>query len=156
MQTTTVLEPRVTFNIQYCVYGTLRIVPSALDGEHTGLSSLIGVFQYPDNIRFQPIENVEFKMDDLSMTVFWDVPDALSHCENLYHVTARNDALGEEDSCLGTSSCVVTLTDFCPTTDFIIDPIGLVVTLTDFCPTTDFIIDPIGLLGDSVLITRPC
>ncbi|KAK9685985.1 hypothetical protein QE152_g37547 [Popillia japonica] len=113
-QTTAVVEPRVTFNVQYCVYGTLTIVPSALDGEHTGWSSLIGVLHYPNNIRFQPIENVEFEMDDLSMIVSWDVPDALSHCRDLYHVTARNDDLDEEDSCLGTSSCVVTLSDFCP------------------------------------------
>ncbi|KAK9685972.1 hypothetical protein QE152_g37549 [Popillia japonica] len=135
-QTTAVVEPLVTFNVQYCVYGTLTIVPSALNGDHTGWPSLIGVTQYPDNIRFQQIENVKFEMDDLSMTVSWDVPDALSHCEDLYHVTARNDDLGEEDSCQGTSSCVVTL--------------------TDFCPSTEFIINPIGLLGDTVVITRPC
>lgn len=74
---------------------------------------------------FPPIENAQFAMNGLSMYVSWDLPDALSWCDDLYNVTARNDYLNEEDNCQGSSGCLVTLTSFCPSTEFLISPIGL-------------------------------
>lgn len=76
---------------------------------------------------FQPVENVEFVRNGLSMTVSWDLPHALNLCDDLYNVTARNKHLDEEGSCQGSSGCLVTLSSFCPSTEVIISPIGLLV-----------------------------
>ncbi|KAK9685976.1 hypothetical protein QE152_g37544 [Popillia japonica] len=123
-QTFVVSESRATFDIQYCVYALITIVPS-FDGEYAGSQNSKSAGQEPHNVVFPPLENVQFVINGLSMSVSWDLPDALSWCEDLYEVQARNNYLGEEESCRGSSGCVVTLTNFCPSTDFIITPIGL-------------------------------
>ncbi|KAK9685965.1 hypothetical protein QE152_g37550 [Popillia japonica] len=124
-QTFVVSEPRAEFNVRYCITAVLTIQPSAFDGEHAGRPSFMSTVQYPDNIVFQPVENVEFVRNGLSMTVSWDLPHALNLCDDLYNVTARNKYLDEEGSCQGSSGCIVTLSSFCPSTDVIINPIGL-------------------------------
>lgn len=70
----------------------------------------------------QPVENVKFLMDGLSMAVSWNVHKSLRRCLNLFKVTARNGNLGQEASCQGTSGCAVILSSFCPSTEFIISP----------------------------------
>ncbi|KAK9685964.1 hypothetical protein QE152_g37551 [Popillia japonica] len=121
-ETFVVSKPRVIFDVRYCVFATLRILPSAFDGEYTGSSTIISATQYPTNMVLQPVENIEFIRDDMYIAVSWDVPEYLSRCSYLYTVTARNDYLYEGASCEGTGGCAVSLDSFCPTTEFVISP----------------------------------
>ncbi|GJQ71895.1 hypothetical protein Trydic_g3005 [Trypoxylus dichotomus] len=113
----------ITFDLIYCVTTTVNV--TALH-ENAGLSqSSTATVSEELPTSLEPAQDVSFNKTGSTVIVSWKVSTSVINCDNLYTVTARNDVIGVEDTCEGTTNCSVSLSDFCPLTTFTIKPSSL-------------------------------